>query len=445
MKRRRPVRVALVSLGCAKNVVDSERMLAVCAEGGCLVPAPLDEADVIVVNTCGFLQAAREESIEAIGAAVARKRAGPTRRVVVAGCLASRDGEDLYRSAPGIDAVVGVNDRDAILSAVTARRRVTRLSPCRGGIHGDSGRFRITPRHTAYLRIAEGCSRSCTFCTIPAIRGPFRSKAPQDVLAEARELIADGTFELNVIAQDTTSYGADLAGRGRAGWTLARLLRELDALPGAGWIRLLYGYPRRFTDGLIGALAECARVVEYVDLPLQHVADGVLKRMGRRVTRRRIEALLAQLRRRIHGIAIRTTFIAGFPGETDRDFEELLAFVRDFRFDAVGVFAFSPEPGTPAADLPGQVQPELRAQRAERLMLAQQAVCFAANSRAVGRRLDVLVDGADADGRCVGRHRGQAPEVDSACILTRPAEAGGIVPAVVVDRQDYDLIVEPLG
>ena len=437
--------MALVSLGCAKNVVDSERMLAILAEGGCLVPASLDEADVIVINTCGFLQAARDESLEAIGAAMACKRAGRARRVVVAGCLASRDGEDLYRSAAGIDAVVGVNDREAILSAVLGRRRVTRLSSCGGGIHDDRGRLRITPRHTAYLRVAEGCSRSCTFCTIPAIRGPFRSKAPQDVLAEARELVADGTVEMNVIAQDTTSYGGDLSAPAADGWTLARLLRELDALPGAGWVRLLYSYPRRFTDELIDALAECPHVVEYVDLPLQHVADAVLKRMGRRVTRRRIEALLDKLRRRVPGIALRTTFIAGFPGETDGDFEELLAFVRDFRFDAVGVFAFSPEPGTPAADLPGQVPPELRAERAERLMLAQQAVCFAANSRTVGRCLDVLVDGADADGRCVGRHRGQAPEVDSACILTRPAEAGSIVPTAVVDWQDYDLIVEPLG
>jgi ribosomal protein S12 methylthiotransferase len=436
--------VALVSLGCPKNLVDSERMLALLAEGGCVVAAPLDRCDVILINTCGFLASARQESLEAIAEAVGRKRRGKARRVVVAGCLANRDARKLYAAAPGIDAVVGVNDRDEILAAVLGRGRFTRLTPCPGRnppIASDTGRFRLTPRHTAYLRIAEGCSRRCTFCTIPSIRGPLRSKPPDRVLEEAAELIADGAVELNIIGQDTTSYGRDLGGR----CDLAMLLRRLDNLKGLRWLRLMYAYPDRVNHRLIDAMAECRRVVRYLDIPLQHVADPVLRRMGRGTSRRTLETLLADLRRRMDDIVIRTTFIVGFPGETDRDFQELPRFVRDFRFGAVGVFPFSPEEGTAAAAMPDQVLPPVQAARVEELMLAQQEVAFQINQRMIGRPIEVLVDGGssqnDSPGRCFGRYYGQAPEVDSVCLLKRRAKQGGFHRLQVLGSRAYDLIV----
>ncbi|HAU38043.1 MAG TPA: 30S ribosomal protein S12 methylthiotransferase RimO [Phycisphaerales bacterium] len=448
MRTKPPLTVCLVSLGCPKNLVDSEKMLAALAEAGCVVGAPMDQADVVVVNTCGFLSAARTESLGVIAEAVACKKRGRIRRVVVAGCLASRDAEKLYRMVPGIDAVVGVDNRGDIVQAVTGKGRKTRLDgkplsyaarPVRGVScdSGDAGRFRLTPRHTAYLRIAEGCSQKCTFCTIPAIRGPLRSKPPAMVLNEARELIADGAVELNVIGQDTTSYGRDLGGA-----SLSRLLRALNRLDGARWIRLMYAYPLRFTDAVIGAMADSERVVKYVDLPIQHVSNRVLRRMGRRVGRRSTEQLLEKLRRRIPGVTIRTTFIVGLPGERERDFAELLAFVKDFRFDALGVFEFSPEEGTPAVRLDEPVPPDVSRMRAEQVMLAQQEIAFAANRRRIGRRITVLVDGTDAQGRCVARHAGQAPDIDSVCYLRSPHPAGSFVRARITDCEGYDLIAD---
>ena len=430
-----PISVSFVSLGCPKNLVDSEKMLAHLAEGGCVVGAPMDDCQVIVINTCGFLADARDEAMGVISEALEHKAAGRAARVVVAGCLAQRNGEELFEQAPGIDAIVGVNDRDGILQAVTGVSR-SQVNPCRGRIGSDAGRFRLTPRHIAYLRVSEGCSQGCTFCTIPAIRGPFRSKLAFDVLAEAAELIADGAVELNVIGQDTTSYGSD-----SGEIDLAGLLRQLDSLDGAAWIRLMYTYPRRFTDDLVAVIDQCAHVVPYVDMPLQHIADSVLRRMGRKVARGRIEELLDKLRDA--GVAIRTTFIVGFPGETEDEFEQLLTFVKEFEFDAMGVFAYSPEPGTPAADMGDQVSDEIKARRIEMLMGAQQEIVFAANVDAVGQFVDVLVDGIDAQGRCVGRHAGQAPEIDSLCILTEHRPAGEMLTVEVAGSEGYDLIVQP--
>jgi ribosomal protein S12 methylthiotransferase len=438
-------KVALVSLGCPKNLIDSERMLALLAEGGCMVGAPVGRAEVILINTCGFLASARQESLEAIAEAAGRKHRGKARRVVVAGCLAARDGEKLYAAVPGIDAIVGLNDREEILSAVLGEGRITKLGHCPTGGPGrvspiatDAGRFRLTPRHTAYLRIAEGCSRRCTFCTIPAIRGPLRSKPPRTVLQEAAELVADGAAELNIVGQDTTSYGRDLGGR----CDLAVLLRRLDSLSGLRWLRLMYAYPRRVSRRIIDAMAGCPRVVHYLDLPLQHVSDPVLRRMGRGTSRRTIETLLADLRRRMGDIVIRTTFIVGFPGETDKAFQELLRFVRDFRFAALGAFRFSPEEGTAAAAMPGQVPEEVKAGRAEELMLAQQEIAFQANRRMVGKKLEVLVDGVNSAGGCVGRYCGQAPEVDGVCLLKRRRPTGGFHVARVIGWEGYDLIVD---
>jgi len=439
MVKTKSPKVAIVSLGCPKNLIDSEKLLAHLAEGGCVVGAPMDDADVVIVNTCGFIAPAVAESIGVIDEARRLKEAGRVRRIVVAGCLVNRQGEGLFERVKGIDVIVGVNDRDSILSAVLGDARVSRISASPAGCVSDAGRFRLTPTHTAYLRIAEGCSRRCTFCTIPSIRGPFRSKRPAKVLAEARELLADGAVELNVIAQDTTNYGRDLGGSA----TLANLLRKLDKLDGIEWIRLLYAYPRGFDDDLIDAIASCEHVVGYVDIPLQHISDAVLKRMGRRVTRKQIERLLVKLRRRIDGLVLRTTFITGFPGETRGQFEELLSFVRDFDFQAVGVFPYYPEPGTPAAKLPNRPVRATAERRREKLMLTQQDIVFAANETSISKPVRVLVDGREAGGASIGRHYGQAPDIDSLCILTSPARTGRFVDATIVGADGYDLVVAP--
>ena len=433
----------MISLGCPKNLVDSEKMMAQLATGGCVVGAPMAEADVVVVNTCGFVSAAREESLAVIREALAHKQARGDARVVVAGCLVNRDGEALFEAAEGIDAIVGVNDRERLLRAVLGSRRVSRVTAYeevgRRRILSDAGRFRLTPRHTAYLRISEGCSQRCTFCTIPSIRGPFRSKTPGDVLAEARELLVDGAVELNVIGQDTTSYGMDFD-ENVSPCDLASLMSSLADLDGARWIRLLYAYPMRFSPRLIDVIAERENIVKYVDIPLQHMADGVLRRMGRRVTRAKTEDLLRRLRE-VPGLAIRTTFIVGFPGESEAEFAELLAFVKEFRFEALGVFEFSPEPGTPAARLKGAVDEAVKADRARQVMLAQRKIALVANRRRKGEGLDVLVDGLDAAGRCIARHAGQAPDIDGVCVLTPPRKAGTIVRATVTESDGYDLLV----
>jgi len=436
------LRVAVVSLGCPKALVDSEKMLAALAEAGCLVGAPSGEADVILINTCAFIAPATEESLSAVREALELKRRGLVRRVVVAGCLPQRQGRALLEAEPGIDAVVGVFDRDAVVEAVTGRERpFVRLGGPGGPCPDDRGRFRLTARHTAYLRLAEGCSAGCSFCTIPAIRGPLRSKPMDLVLAEAAELVADGAVELNLIAQDTTAYGADL----EDGADLAGLLRRLNELDGLRWVRLMYAHPSSLSWAVIDALADCGRVVKYLDLPIQHISEKVLAGMRRGYGRRRVEELLSALRARVPGIALRTTFIVGFPGEGRGEFKELCQFVRRQRFDAVGVFTYWPEPGTAAARMPGQVAPATRRKRRGRLMRLQQEIAFAANARRMGSELEVLVDGVDPAGRCVGRHAGQAPEVDGACILTAPVEAGRIVRVRVVDWEGYDLVVQPVA
>lgn len=447
-----PPRVALVSLGCAKNIVDSEKMLGQLAVSGAVITAEPADADVIVINTCGFLEAARAEAHEAIAEAVEQKRTGRCRRVVVAGCLVQRDGEKLLAAVPGIDALVGVHRRDDVVRAVLnldshgGEQLKSRKSPdlYLGAYHPyvalDTARLRLTPRHYAYLRISEGCDQKCTFCTIPAIRGPMHCKPPPVIVAEARELIEDGVVEINLIGQDTSSYGKDI------GYApgLAGLLRTLDGLDGVGWIRLLYVYPSVLTDEMIEAIAQCERVVKYVDIPLQHIHDRILKAMHRQVTRARTEALLEKLRDRIDGVAIRTTLIAGFPGETEAEFEELLAFVRAFGFDALGVFCYSSEPDTPAGRMKQQVPDEVKQARADAIMGVQQEIAFARAARRKGDFLQVLIDEQVAPGRYAGRHPGQAPEVDGVTyVLAEAVQPGRMVRVLCEGSQGYDLIARP--
>jgi len=363
------VTVALASLGCPKNLVESETMLGELASAGFVVTGDYSQADVIVVNTCGFLRAAQQEAAEVIGEMAAYKQRGNCRALIVAGCWAQLAGRELIKRFPYVDAVVGVNDRQYLAEAVVESlggRGIVAVGKYRPGrsLAADVGRLRLTAAHWAYLRISEGCSQKCTFCTIPAIRGPYRSKPIKDVVTESKELIADGVRELVLIGQETTNYGRDL----KQNTDLAALLRRLNRLAGLEWIRLMYTYPANFSDSTIRALAELDGVVKYVDLPLQHISDKMLRAMGRRIDRAGTEALLERLRRQVPGIAIRTTMLVGFPGESEEDFKELLDFVRQFEFDALGAFAFSPEPDTAAARLPGKVPEQEKLRRVDELM-----------------------------------------------------------------------------
>src|SRR4051812_27411641 len=339
---------AFVSLGCPKNTVDSERMLGKLAQDGYALQPDADGADVVVVNTCGFIEPARQESLGVVREMLVLKRQGRVGSVVVAGCLAERKKDDLLAEVPEVDQIVGVFGREEITQVVDRsrykrksdeQRSLFRPAPVRA--LEDTARLRITPRHYAYLKISEGCDRLCTFCAIPGMRGKHVSKPIEEVLREARELAADGVRELIIVAQDTTYYGLDLYGEVR----LAELLRQLDAVEGLEWIRILYAYPIHFTDELIGVLASSRKIVPYLDMPLQHVNDRVLKRMQRKVNRAATEELLTRLRREVRNLTLRTTFIVGFPGETQVEFEELCAFVRDSGFERAGVFPYSLEPG----------------------------------------------------------------------------------------------------
>lgn len=465
-----PPVVAFVSLGCAKNLVDSEIMLGRIAESGAMLTDDEATADTVVVNTCGFLGAAREEALGVIRELAERKRAGTLRRIVVAGCLVQRDGNKLLDVVPEIDALVGVNNRADVAGAVwrrasgaggtpahpaKARTHIDRVERYMGDYHpssasawSDQGRLRLTPRHYAYVRISEGCNQKCTFCTIPSIRGPMHSKQPEALVTECRELIADGARELILIGQDTTSYGVDLGGEIGLAGLLRRLNRECD---GARWLRLMYVYPSILTDEMIETIAACERVVKYIDIPLQHINDRMLKAMGRRVTRAGTEALLDKLRRRIPGVTIRTTFIVGFPGETEEQYEELRVFVRDFGFDAVGTFRYSFEPETPSGRMGAQLDERVKQERYERLMLTQQERALAAARATIGHRLEVVVDGVDASGCIAARHAGQAPEVDAICVVaeesrgrskpSRELVSGSVLQTEVVDTDGYDLVV----
>ena len=462
--------VSFVSLGCPKNLVDSEKMLGMLAEHGCSIIGDGGAADVVVVNTCGFLSASRDEAVGILREAAAQKKAGEIKRLVVAGCLVQRDGQGLIDDVPEIDALVGVNNRADIVRAVvgeTSKRRnvekskrKTATSSEKGGngrtiflgeYHAsswakdnksDRARLRLTPSHYAYLRMSEGCNQKCTFCTIPSIRGPMHCKTVPEIMAEARELIDDGAVEINLIGQDTTSYGQDIGYEPG----LSGLLRELNTLDGARWIRLMYAYPSDFTDEMIDAIAANERIAKYIDIPLQHISDGVLKAMHRRVTRKETERLLDKLRRRIPGVAIRTTFIAGFPGESDDDFVDLCDFVRDFGFDAMGVFPYSSEPGTPAQKMKNPIPPAVIEARVNALMAVQQEVAFARAAAMKGRVMDVMIDDFGRGGVYPARHQGQAPDVDSIVYVEGGEyDPGEFAKVRITGHSDYDLRARPVN
>jgi len=461
MKRKRQkITVGFVSLGCPKNVVDSERMLAEIARAGFAITTEADNADVVVVNTCGFIAPAQAESLEAIRHAVGCKLRGLVGKVVAAGCLSERLGADLLKQVEGIDAVIGLSQRDNIAKIIESFFSSSRhsdqetsdrslVSPSRSamaglpadGVPDDRCRLLITPGHWAYLRISEGCDRRCSFCTIPAIRGRFRSKPLQLVLAEAAELVSAGVVELNVIAQDTTYYGRDL----KMPDGLSALIAELEKMAALTWLRLMYMYPTGIDKTLIETIARSARTVRYLDIPIQHVSDAILKSMRRPDAKDKLYRLVEELRRAMPDIVLRTTLMVGFPGETDRQFEELLDFVRWTQFDALGCFRFYPESGTAAAAMPGQVPDAVKQQRLDELMLTQQKIVFARNSARIGGRLTCLVDSLDREGLGRGRFYGQAPDIDSVCIIRNcSAQPGRLIDTKIVGTQDYDLLVEQI-
>ncbi len=440
---------AFVSLGCPKNLVDSERMLGLLQLDGYRLIGDPNGADFAVVNTCGFIESARAESFGAIDEMIELKRQGRLRGLIVSGCLAERQKELLLEERPEIDHVVGVFGReevtkvaDRLIGGLAEQRTVFRPAP--SSPLDDKNRLRITPRHFAYLKISEGCDRLCTFCAIPKMRGRHVTKPMDEVVREAEELAADGVRELNIVAQDTPYYGMDLYGRPR----LAELLARLEEVDGINWIRLLYFYPMYIGDDLIDAIAASAKIVPYLDIPLQHANDTMLRRMQRRVSRAETEALLDKLRSRIANLVLRTTFITGFPGETEEQFEDLIEFVERHRFERLGVFTYSYEPDTPAAKLPDHLPEAIKADRRGRLMEVQQPIAFARNEAQVGRSADVLIDAPLPGEKDVwlGRTYADAPDIDGVVYVTGEGlKPGDLVPCEIVAYREYDLIAVPTG
>ncbi len=417
-------------------------MLGQIGQSGFVLSGNPDRADVVVINTCGFIAPAKAEAIEAIRQAVRQKKKGQVRKVVVAGCLSERMGEALRSEVKGIDAIVGLDQRDSIAQVVAAclEGRSFRQKAPMPAIHDDRGRLLITPEHWAYLRISEGCDRKCSFCTIPSIRGRFRSKPMEMVLDEARELVQNGAVELSLIAQDSNYYGRDL----KLENGLVKLISELEKLDSLQWIRLMYLYPSGVDEPLLEAMAQSKKVVHYADIPVQHINNRILKCMRRADTKEKNLHLIDRLRTLMSDAVLRTTMIVGYPGETDAEFEELLEFVQWAGFDALGCFPFFAEPGTPAAELEGQLPEAVKQERVDRLMQTQQKILFAKMDGWVGRELTVLVDDNGPDG-AVGRHYGQAPHIDTLCLIDGSDDAPGtFIKARVTGRDGYDYTVEKI-
>ena len=433
---------AFVTLGCPKNLVDSEKMLGVLALDGYALVSEADGADFVIVNTCGFIESSRAESKAVIREMLDLKKAGKTKGVIVAGCLPQRLGPALQDELPEIDHIVGVFGRDEInrvadhlLGGSREQRQLFRPAPIKA--LDDRARLRLTPDHFAYLKISEGCDRTCTFCSIPKMRGKHITKPIEMVIAEAQELVQDGVRELNLVAQDTTYYGLDLYGKVR----LVELLKELEQVDGLDWIRLMYLYPVNFTDELIDTIAGSDKIIPYLDMPLQHINDTLLRRMQRRVNRSQTEELVRKLRDRIDNLVMRTTFVVGFPGETDEQFEELKQFVEEAQFERMGVFPYSLEPDTPAAKLEGHLPEELKLARRDELMALQQQIAFEYGDSLVGSEIDVLIDEQVEEGLWRGRGYMDAPEIDGEVLVSGDdLQPGMFVPVEIVERRDYDLV-----
>lgn len=433
---------ALVSLGCAKNLVDSEVMVSQLTAMGYRMTSDPSQAALILVNTCGFLESAVQEGIETILELARNRTAGCCQRLIVAGCMVQRYGRKLVTLLPEVDCFLGTDhcyDLEEILrdSKEKATRRLW-ISPPRFLFHGNLPRSRSTPFFTAYLKIAEGCSNRCSYCLIPHLRGPYRSRSLEDILTEARGLAAQGVKEINLIAQDTTAFGSDRSDPN----ALVRLLESLDGIDGIAWVRLLYAYPDHIDTALLCTIAQSEKIVPYLDIPLQHCVPRILKAMGRAEPFANPEELIARIRDHIPEGALRTSIIVGFPGESEAEFQALLEFIQRVEFDHLGAFRFSPEAGTRAAKLPDQLDEQTKSARHEALLTVQQPVSRRRLSLRVGRRVPVMIEGVHPETELLlcGRTAIQAPEVDGMVIITKGrANAGDIVMVQLTAAHDYDL------
>jgi ribosomal protein S12 methylthiotransferase len=445
-------KVGFVSLGCPKNLVDSEVMMGQLKEAGYEITNNAAEADTVVVNTCGFIESAKQESIDAILEATTLKAEGHAKRVVVAGCLVERYRDDLMKELPEVDAFIGTNEIGRILEAADQTKNFRELPLLPIGNKSatylydfDTPRYRATDSYTAFIKIAEGCDRPCAFCSIPSMRGSFRSRRFGSILKEAEDLAKQGVREIVLIAQDSSRFGEDL-GEVDA---LAKLIRALGEIKDLEWIRVMYAYPTHISDAFLAAIAETPKAVKYLDMPLQHGSRNVLKLMKRGGTRESLEKLIARVRAKVPGITIRTTFITGFPGETEEDFEELMAFVRNCEFDNVGVFTYSDEEGTPAFNLPNKVDAKTAKRRRTALMKEQAKISKRKNKEKIGRTFKVLFEGfsQESDLLFQGRLEGQAQEIDGYILINDMPEnlepkIGEFYNVKITQAHDYDLIGE---
>ena len=437
------MKIGFVSLGCPKNQLDTEVMLRELVEEGFELTVDESEADVIIVNTCAFIESAKKESIDTILDIARLKEEDNLKAIIVTGCLAERYREDIINELPEVDAVLGVGSIHEICNAVRAvtekeEKFCSFLPKDEVALGGD--RVLTTPDHYSYLKIAEGCDNKCTYCAIPSIRGKFRSRPMDELIEEAKELEEIGVKELCIIAQDTTRYGEDLYGE----YKLHELLHRLKEETNIPWLRLLYCYPDKITDELIAEIRDNERVVKYIDIPLQHIADPVLKRMNRRGNGETIRNVLAKLRREIPGIVIRTTFIVGFPGETEEDFRELCEFVHETRFERAGVFTYSREEGTPAYKLPNQIDEQVKLDRMDMIMSDQMDIAASINEEKIGKTLTVIYEGFDQLNKThFGRSEADAPDIDGKVYFKvrkkQNFELGDFVQVKITDVIDYDL------
>ena len=449
------MKIGLLSLGCPKNLVDGEVMLGLARDAGHEITSDVDAADVLVVNTCAFIDVAREESVNAILEMAQKKRDGGCKRLIVTGCLAERYRDELKAEIPEIDAVLGTGEVPEIVGAVSgaasplifhrrtpAPRNPGTPEPPTYLYDASTPRLLTTPRHYAYVKVAEGCDYSCSFCIIPTLRGQYRSRDEDSIVAEAGRLAAGGVRELLLISQDTTFFGRD---RGEKG-ALASLLRRLNRVDGLAWIRLLYLYPTTIGDDVLAAMAECEKVCKYIDLPLQHASADVLRRMRRPGNREAYDRLLGRIRSTVPGVTLRTTFIVGFPGETDEDFDQLSAFVQETGFDHVGVFTYSHEEGTHAYGMDDDVPADVKQERRSALMTLQRGLVETQQQARIGQNIQVMVDGPSPESELVltGRLQGQAPDIDAMVYLSdcdpSAFAPGDLVTARVTDARGYDLV-----
>ncbi len=443
-------KVGFVSLGCPKNLVDSEVMMGTLAEAGYEITNSAEDAETVVVNTCGFIESAKQESIDAILEATRLKTEGVAKRVVVAGCLVERYRDDLMKELPDVDAFIGTSQVGEILKAADDRfdSRELTLTPIGNKTATylydfDTPRFRATESHMAFIKIAEGCDRPCAFCSIPSMRGSFRSRRFGSIIEEARNLAKQGVKEVVLIAQDSSRYGEDL-GEVDA---LAALIRALGEIEELEWVRVMYAYPTHISDAFLAAIADTPKAVKYLDMPLQHASRNVLKLMKRGGTCDSLERLIGRVRDAVPGIAIRTTFITGFPGETDEDFEELMTFVKNCRFDNLGVFTYSDEEGTPAFDLPNKVDPKIAKQRRSRLMKEQAKISKQLNRAKVGKTFPVIFEGLSQESDLLfqGRFEGQAQEIDGYVLINDmpdqlDPQIGAVYNVRITEAYEYDLV-----